>query len=71
MSEKEISNEIKKYCSLYITFYCGFGFTISPLAEEKIEAIPFTQSSKGLSGKNFNYLNGNRELRLLKNKDFG
>ena len=25
-------------------------------AEEKIEVIPIIQSSKGLSGKNFNYL---------------
>ena len=71
MSEKQISTEIKKYCSLHITFYCGFDFTISPLDEEKIEAISFTQSSKGLSGKNFNYLDGKPELRLLKNKDFG
>ena len=37
-------------------------------AEEKIEVIPIIQSSKGLSGKNFNYLNGKPELRLLKVK---
>ena len=35
-------------------------------AEEKIEIIPIIQSSKGLSGKNFNYLDGKPELRLLK-----
>ena len=34
-------------------------------AEEKIEVIPIIQSSKGLSGKNFNYLDGKPELRLL------
>ena len=33
-------------------------------AEEKIEVIPIIQSSKGLSGKNFNYLEGKPELRL-------
>ena len=38
------------------------------LAEEKIEVIPIIQSSKGLSGKNFNYLEGKPELRLLKIK---
>ena len=37
-------------------------------AEEKIEVIPIIQSSKGLGGKNFNYLNGKPELRLLKVK---
>ena len=38
------------------------------LAEEKIEVIPLIQTSKGLSGKNFNYLDGKPELRLLKVK---
>ena len=37
-------------------------------AEEKIEVVPIIQSSKGLSGKNFNYLEGMPELRLLKVK---
>ncbi len=36
------------------------------LAEEKIEVIHLIQSSKGLSGKKFNYLDGKPELRLLK-----
>ena len=36
--------------------------------DEKIEVIPIIQSSKGLSGKNFNYLEGKPELRLLKVK---
>ena len=38
------------------------------LAEEKIEVIPLIQTSKGLSGKNFNYQEGKPELRLLKVK---
>ncbi len=38
------------------------------VAEEKIEVIPIIQTSKGLSGKNFNYLDGKPELRLLKVK---
>ena len=38
------------------------------VAEEKIEVIPLIQTSKGLSGKNFNYLDGKPELRLLKVK---
>ena len=36
------------------------------LAEEKIEVIPLIQTSEGLSGKNFNYLDGKPELRLLR-----
>ena len=43
-------------------------FPQSSLAEEKIEVIPIIQSSKGLSGKTFNYLDGKPELRLLKVK---
>ena len=38
------------------------------VAKDKIEVIPLIQSSKGLSGKNFNYLEGKPELRLLKVK---
>ena len=38
------------------------------LAEEKIEVITLIQTSKGLSGKNFNYQEGKPELRLLKVK---
>ena len=37
-------------------------------AGEKIEVIPIIQSSKGLSGKKCNYLDGKPELRLLKVK---
>ena len=56
---------------------CFFSFLviltalISPkysLAEEKIEVVPLIQTSKGLSGESFNYLEGEPELRLLKMK---
>ncbi len=40
----------------------------SSVAEEKIEVITIIQTSKGLSGKNFNYQEGKPELRLLKVK---
>ena len=53
------------FCLLFL------GNTVLPqfsLAEEKIEVIPLIQTSKGLSGKNFNYLEGKPELRLLKVK---
>ena len=36
------------------------------LARKKIEVMPLIQTSHGLSGKNFNYLEGKPELRLLK-----
>ena len=55
-----------------IPFICLFVGTLvtpqSAVSEEKIEVIPIIQSSKGLSGKNFNYLEGKPELRLLKVK---
>ena len=38
------------------------------LAEEKIEVISLIQTSKGLSGESFNYLEGEPELRLLRVK---
>ena len=46
-----------------ITPICLLSIGVSGLpqpspAEEKIEVIPIIQSSKGLSGKNFNYLDG-------------
>ena len=37
-------------------------------AKEKIEVIPLIKTSKGLSGENFNYLEGKPELRLLRVK---
>ena len=53
------------FCFLFIgtLFLPKFSF-----AEEKIEVIPIIQTSKGLSGKNFNYQEGKPELRLLKVK---
>ena len=51
----------------FIYLFVGTLVSTQPsLAEEKIEVIPIIQSSKGLSGKNFNYLEGKPELRLLK-----
>ena len=56
---------------------CFFSFLvilialISPkysLADEKIEVVPLIQTSKGLSGESFNYLEGEPELRLLRVK---
>ena len=38
-------------------------------ANEKIEVIPLIQTSKGLSGESFNYLEGEPELILLKVKN--
>ena len=38
------------------------------VAEEDIQEIPLIQTSKGLSGKNFNYIEGKPELRILKVK---
>ena len=56
----------------FIPFFFFFlGTLILPqfsLAQEKIEVIPLIHTSKGLSGKNFNYLDGKPELRLLKVK---
>ena len=51
--------------------YLFIGTIVLPqptLADEKIEVITIIQSTKGLSGKNFNYLDGKPELRLLKVK---
>ena len=57
--------EFIPFCLLFIgtLFLPQFSF-----AEEKIEVIPIIQTSKGLSGKNFNYQEGKPELRLLKVK---
>ena len=53
------------FCFLFIGTLVVPQFSLS---EEKIEVIPLIQTSKGLSGKNFNYLEGKPELRLLKVK---
>jgi quercetin dioxygenase-like cupin family protein len=53
------------FCFLFIGALVLPQFSASA---EKIEVIPLIQTSKGLSGKNFNYLEGKPELRLLKVK---
>ena len=57
--------KIIPFCFLFIGILFVPQFSV---AEEKIEVIPVIQTSKGLSGKNFNYLEGKPELRLLKVK---
>ena len=60
--------KLKKFIPFCVLF---IGTSVLPqfsLAEEKIEIIPVIQTSRGLSGKNFNYLEGKPELRLLKVK---
>ena len=68
ISESWISNEIKKNFPFCLLFIGTLALPSPSLAEEKIEVIPIIKSSKGLSGKNFNYLEGKPELRLLKVK---
>ena len=58
-------NNIIPICLLLVGTLC---LPQPSTAEEKIEVIPIIQSSEGLSGKNFNYLEGKPELRLLKVK---
>ena len=58
---KKISNEIKKIIPIYLLFIESLALPQPSTAEEKIEVIPIIQSSKGLSGKNFNYLEGKPE----------
>jgi len=60
--------KLKNIIPIYLILVGTLGLPQSSLAEEKIEVIPIIQSSKGLSGKNFNYLEGKPELRLLKVK---
>ena len=60
--------QIKTFIPFCFLFIGTLALPQSSLAEEKIEVIPIIQSSKGLSGKNFNYLEGKPELRLLKVK---
>ena len=58
-----------KYIIPFVYLFIGTLVLPQPsLTEEKIEVIPLIQTSKGLSGKNFNYLEGKPELRLLKVK---
>ena len=60
--------KLKKFIPLCFLFIGNLALPYPSLAEEKIEVIPLIQTSKGLSGKNFNYLDGKPELRLLKVK---
>ena len=60
--------KLKKIIPLCFLFIGTLALQYPSLAEEKIEVIPLIQTSKGLSGKNFNYLDGKPELRLLKVK---
>ena len=54
---------------LFLSLFMGSLALPQPsLSEEKIEVITIIQSSKGLNGKKFNYLEGKPELRLLKVK---
>jgi len=60
--------KLKKFIPLCSLFIGTLALPYPSLAEEKIEVIPLIQTSKGLSGKNFNYQEGKPELRLLKEK---
>ncbi len=60
--------KLKKFIPFCFLFVGTFFLPKFSVAEEKIEVIPIIQSSKGLSGKIFNYLDGKPELRLLKVK---
>ena len=60
--------KLKKIIPFSFLFIGTLALPYSSLAQEKIEVLPLIQSSKGLSGKNFNYLEGKAELRLLKVK---
>ena len=57
--------KLKNIIPIYLFFIGTLGLPQPSPAGEKIEVIPIIQSSKGLSGKNFNYLEGKPELRLL------
>ncbi len=60
--------KLKKFIPFCFLFIGTLALPKPSFTEEKIEVIPIIQSSKGLSGKNFNYLEGKPELRLLKVK---
>ena len=60
--------KLKNFIPFCILFIGTLGPPQPSQAEEKIEVIPIIQTSKGLSGKNFNYQEGKPELRLLKVK---
>ena len=60
--------KLKKFIPFCFLFIWTLVVPQFSLSEEEIEVIPLIQTSKGLSGKNFNYLEGKPELRLLKVK---
>jgi len=60
--------KLKRIIPFIFLFIGTLALPQTSVAEEKIEVIPLIQSSKGLSGKIFNYLEGKPELRLLKEK---
>ena len=60
--------KLKKFIPFCFLFIGTLALPKPSFAEEKIEVLPIIQSSKGLGGKNFNYLEGKPELRLLKVK---
>ena len=60
--------KLKKFIPFFFLIVGTLPLPQPSFAEEKIEVIPIIQSSKGLSGKNFNYLEGKPEIRLLKVK---
>ena len=60
--------KLKKFIPFCFFFLGTLILSQFSLAQEKIEVIPLIHTSKGLSGKNFNYLDGKPELRLLKVK---
>jgi len=48
--------KLKKIIPFFFLFFGTLALPQPFFAEEKIEVIPIIQSSKGLSGNNFNYL---------------
>ena len=65
---KKYLMKFKKFIPIFLLFIGTLGLPQPSPAEEKIEVIPLIQSSEGLSGKNFMYIDGKPELRLLKVK---
>ena len=60
--------KIKKCLFSFLVIFTALIYPKYSLADEKIEVVPLIQTSKGLSGESFNYLEGEPELRLLRVK---
>ena len=58
--------KLKNITPICLLFIGTLALPQTSLAEERIKVISLIQSTKGLSGENFNYLEGKPELRLLK-----